>query len=58
MIEEVQSGGKLAAGLQVTDMTKIREKWKMPGGNRGDRTSRAKVGGWDIFFEKGPHIVL
>ena len=34
-------------------MTKIRKRWKMPGGNRGDRSSRAKAGGWDICSEKG-----
>ena len=34
-------------------MTKIRKQWKMPGGNRGDRSSRAKAGGWDICSEKG-----
>lgn len=36
-------------------MTKIREKWKMPGENRGDRTSRAKLGA--IFVRRKDHTL-
>ena len=50
MIDRVRSSGELDAGLQVTDTTKIRKQWKMPGGNRGDRSTRAKAGGWVSFF--------
>jgi len=34
-------------------MTKIRKQRKMPGENRGDGSSRAKVGVWDSFLKKG-----
>jgi hypothetical protein len=39
-------------------MTKIRKQRKMPGGNRGDRSSRAKAGGWDICSEKATHCTV